>query len=89
MVAPRSGDQMVHGNYFAHRMRQVAGSDGTALLALQNSEPRTLTDVVAYVVESVVVSHQSICAILGLPRMEELDELLNEVEELQAALSPP
>jgi hypothetical protein len=83
------GDQMVHGNYFAHLMRQVAGEDGTALLALQTSEPRVLIDVVAYVVESVVVSHQSICAILGLPTMEELDELLSEVEELQAALSPP
>jgi hypothetical protein len=42
------GDQMVHGNYLAHRMRRMAGADGTALLALQTSKPHALADVIAY-----------------------------------------
>ena len=78
------GDQMVHGNYFAHRMRHVTADDGTALVAIRDSHPRALIDIVAYAVESVVVSHQSICAILDLPAMPELDELVNDLEELQA-----
>lgn len=78
-------DQMVHGNYFAHRMRHVAAGDGTALVAIRHSNPRGLIDIVAFAVESVVVSHQSICAILDLPGMHELDDVMRDMERLQRA----
>jgi hypothetical protein len=79
------GDQMVHGNYFAHRMRHTTADDGTALVAIRDSHPRALIDIVAYAVESVVVSHQSICRVLDLPTMPELDTLVNDLENVQAA----
>jgi len=79
------GDQMVHGNYFAHRMRHVTADDGTALVVIQDSNPRALIDIAAYAVEPVEVSHQNICAILDLPAMPELGALVNDMEELQAA----
>jgi hypothetical protein len=81
-------DQMVHGNYFAHRMRYVAAGDGAAQVAIRDSNPQALIDIVAFAFESVVVSHQSICAILDLPGMPELDELVNDLEQLQATAGP-
>lgn len=80
-------DQMVHGNYFAHLMRHTTADDGTAMVAIRDSNPRGLMDIVAFAIESVVVSHQSICAILELPEMPELNELVDEVEQLQATAS--
>ena len=76
---------MVHGNYFAHRMRHTTADDGTALVAIRDSHPRALIDIVAYAVESVVVSHQSICRVLDLPTTHELDTLVNDLENVQAA----
>lgn len=79
------GDQMVHGNYFAHQMRHSKADDGSARIAIRQVRPRGLVDIVAYTVESVVVSHQSLCEILDLPEMGELTELVNDLEGLQEA----
>ena len=81
------GDQMVHGNYFAHQMRHSKADDGSARIAIQQVRPKGLVDIVAYTVESVVVSHQSLCEILDLPEMPELTELVNELEGLQEAVA--
>jgi hypothetical protein len=66
-------------------MRHATADDGSALIAIRDPHPRALIDIAAYAVESVVVSHQSICTILGLPKMTDLDALVTDLEELQAA----
>lgn len=81
------GDQMVHGNYFAHRLRHVRADNGIARVAIRDSHPGALIDVIAYAVESVVVSHQNICAILDLPMMPELDDLVSALEDIQEDIS--
>jgi hypothetical protein len=81
------GDQMVHGNYFAHRLRHASADDGIARVAIRDPHPGALVDVVAYAVESVAVSHQSICAILDLPTMPELDDVVSALERVQADIS--
>ena len=80
------GDQMVHGNYFAHRLRHYTGDDNALQVAVKRREPRALVDIIAYAVESTVVSHQSICTILDLPQMPALDASVNELERLQGEL---
>jgi hypothetical protein len=64
-------------------MRHVKADGDTALVAIRDSNPRALIDVVAFAVESMVVSHQSICAILDLPESPELDKLVVDLERLQ------
>jgi hypothetical protein len=77
-------DHMVHGNYFAHVLRQEKSADGDiALIAVRNPKPQALIDVVAFATESMVLSHRSICAIFELHDMPELDKLLDDLEQLQ------
>ena len=77
------GDQMTHGNLFAHVMRHTPAPAGGTAVRITNSHPYLVIYLVAFAIESMVVSHQSVCRILGLETFTVLDQKQDEIEALQ------
>jgi hypothetical protein len=75
-------EHMVHGSELASRFRRSQTADDTFGFRVLDSDPRMIATAVAWVAESILLSHKAAAQIFEWPALAEFDSLIAEVEEL-------